>query len=313
MQRLRKLTERIWPEPEPKPRWDLVALALAAGILIGLLTQNLGMLGYDWLTMFHANTATDIYYPPWTSQVLWPLAALPWRLGLALINGITIAAVALVTYQAGAENNRGWRLAAAFMALFSFQTMLVLWTGHIDGLALLAILGLPWLAPIVLMKATFIGFAVITRKSWLLAALVFGVLSLLIWPGWPMDLVATLPFRNTHPSAAGWAKTGWLPPLLGAWLLLNSKRTDWLQNVAAGSLLYPFLLPYHYVVLLPALGTLSGVALFAVWGSSWLMAIPGGTDRYFLLYFLFPILIWILRRRANHGNQSWLELLRSKS
>jgi hypothetical protein len=310
--RFRELLNRIWPEPEPAPRWDLVALTLLSGIAIGLATQSVGMLGYDWYTMFHANTATDIYYPPWTSIVLWPLAELPWRLGLALINGITIASVSVATYHQGQGQTRGWRLAAVGLALFSFQTILVLWTGHIDGLALLGILALPWLAPLVLMKATFVGFAVLTRKSWFAAAVIFGTISLIVWPGWPQEIVATLPFRNTHPSAAGWQKTGWLPPLAGAVMLLYSKRSDWLQTVAAGSLIYPFVLPYHFLVLLPALGTLSGLALFASWAASWAMAFAAGTGAFYWLYFLFPSLIWLLRRRANGGQQSWLELLISK-
>lgn len=306
---IRALLNRIWPEPEPPARWDLAALALVGGITIGLLTQSLGMLGYDWYTMFHANTATDIYYPPWTSIVLWPLAELPWRLGLALINGITIASVSLATYHQGQSQPRGWRLAAVGMALLSFQTLLVLWTGHIDGLALLAIFALPWLAPLLLMKATFVTFVMLTRKSWFLAALAFGILSLLIWPGWPQEILATLSFRNTHPSAAGWQKTGWLPPMVGAVMLLKSKRSDWLQAVTAGSLIYPFILPYHFLVLLPALGTLSGLALFACWAASWAMAIAAGANGLYWLYFLFPVLIWLLRWRANGEKQSWLELI----
>lgn len=310
---MRSFLNRVWPDPEPQPRWDLVALALIGGLVIGSLTQNLGMLGYDWLTMFHANAATDIYYPPWTSTVLWPLAALPWRLGLALINGITIASVALATYYEGRLQDRPWRLLAVGMALFSFQTILVLWTGHIDGLALLAIFALPWLAPVVLMKATFVSFVVITRKSWFLAALSFCVISLLVWLGWPQNLLATLAFRNSHPSSAGWQKTGWLPPVLGALMLIKSKRSDWLQAVAAGSLIYPFVLPYHFLVLLPALGTLSGLALFACWAATWAMAIAAGAGNFYWLYFLFPSLIWLLRWRANGEKQSWLELLTSKS
>ncbi len=310
LQRINAFLDRIWPsEPANRTRLDLVALALASGLALGWLLRDAPLLGYDWLTMFHANTATDVYYPPWTSIVLWPLAELPWRLGLALINGVTIAAVAVSTYHQGVLHNNPWRIPATLMAVVSLQLATVLWLGHIDGLALLAILGLPWLAPVVLMKATFVGFAVLARKSWFIAAAVFGGLSLLLWPGWPSALIGTLGFRNTHPSAAGWQVTGWLPAAAGLLMLALSRRTDWLQITAAASLLYPFLLPYHSLVLLPAFGRLSGLRVVAAWLAGWLMLAPVALNAYYWLYFVMPALLWYWSYRQNGRQQTWLALL----
>jgi len=311
--RLNTFLDRIWPpEPANRTRLDLVALALAGGLALGWLLRDAPLLGYDWLTMFHANTATDVYYPPWTSIVLWPLAELPWRLGLALINGITIAAVAVSTYHQGVLDKNPWRIPATLLAVLTLQVAIVLWLGHIDGLALLAILGLPWLAPVVSMKATFVGFGVFARKSWFITALVFGGLSLLLWPGWPATLASTLDFRNTHPSAAGWAVTGWLPAALGVLMLAHSRRTDWLQITAAGSLLYPFLLPYHSLVLLPAFGALRGLRLITAWLAAWLMLIPVALNDHYWLYFMLPAWLWFWRYRQNGLKLSWLTLLQGR-
>lgn len=316
-QRINSLLDEIWPPDEVhlphgsrRAHLGLFALTLMGGLLLGWLLHDTPWLGHDWLIMFHANTSTDLYYPPWTSAVLAPLANLPWRSGLALVNGISLAAVALNTYHQGVLTHNRWRALASLLAVLSLQMAILLWVGHIDGLALLGLLGLPWLAPLVLMKATFVGFAVLTRKRWFLASLGFGLLSLLLWPGWPLTLGSTLGIRATHPSAAGWGVTGWLPPLLGLVLLLLSKRTDWLQAVAAGSLLYPFSLPYHWLVLLPALGTLRGLALLACWLAAWLMLLPIGLNQHHWLYFVFPVMVWWLRYRTHGTQHSWLALVR---
>lgn len=314
MQRINAYLDRVWPpEPANRARLDLVALALIGGLGLGWLLREAPLLGYDWLTMFHANTTTDVYYPPWTSIMLWPLAELPWRLGLTLINGISIAAVAVSTYHQGVLKNNPWRIPATLLAVLTLQVAMVLWLGHIDGVALLAVLGLPWLAPVVLMKATFVGFAVVARKSWFIAALVFGAVSLVLWPGWPGTLASTLSFRNTHPSAAGWQVTGWLPAALGVLMLALSRRTDWLQIIAAGSLLYPFLLPYHSLVLLPAFGGLRGVRLVIAWLAAWLMLIPVALNNLYWLYFVMPAFIWFWRYRENGRQHSWLALLQGRA
>lgn len=226
--RINTLADHIWPATQATAtRWQLFAMTLAAGLALGWLMRSAPLLGHDWLIMFHANTATDVYYPPWTSLLLTPLANLPWRDGLALINGISIATVATSTYHQGKQTNNPWRLGATLLAVFSLQLAIVLWLGHIDGLALLGLLALPWAAPLVLMKATFIGFAVFARKSWFLAAVLFGLASLLLWPGWPNQLLQTLSLRNTHPSAAGWEVTGWLPPVIGLVMLLLRPWKKW--------------------------------------------------------------------------------------
>jgi hypothetical protein len=310
LQRVNRALDKIWlpQDAEAVKHWQLFLLALTGGLALGLLIQNAPILGYDWITMFHRNLATDIYYPPWTSIVLYPLAQLPPRLGLGLINGITIAAVTMMTYNQGRRSERGWRLLATFLSLISFQVALVLWTGHIDGLAMLAIWGLPWAVPLLLMKSTFVGFAVFARKSWFVAAIIFGIVSLFIWPGWPIELMSTLAFRNTHPASAGWEKTGWLPVVSGLFLFLKSKRTDVFQMLAAGAFLYPFFLPYHHIVLLPVLGELRGMRLILAWLLAWAMLLPIGFGVSFYVYFLFPFMIWWVRWLANGNDHTWLAL-----
>lgn len=104
--------------------------------------------------------------------------------------------------------------------------------------------------------------------------------------------MAALKFRYTHPSAVGWQVTGWLPPLIGLVFLLRTNRTDTFQSIAAGSLLYPFILPYHFIVLLPAMGRLRGLRLFIAWLAAWVMLVPVAFNNYFEIYFIFPGVIW---------------------
>ena len=316
--RINQFLDKVWPpkkeEKDVPPNWQLFFLSLFAGLVLGYLIREAPLLGYDWYYLFQRNQATNIYYPPWhyppwTDIVLGPLAQLPWRLGLALVNGISIVTVTVLTFREGAQNPR-WRLLAIFMALFSLQMSVLLWLGHIDALSLLGILALPWAIPLVLMKSTFVGFAVFTRKSWFLAAMVFAVLSLAIWPAWPNQLVSTLDFRNEHPSAGGWRQTSLLPVLLGVFLLLKSKRTDLFQTLAAGAILFPFILPYHHIILLPALGSLKGLRLFIAWLAAWLMLVPVMLENYFWIYFVFPLAIWLFRYTDHEKDQSWYTLVR---
>jgi hypothetical protein len=279
------------------------------------LIQDAPLLGYDWYYLFQRNLPTNIYYPPWhyppwTDIVLSPLANLPWRFGLALINGISIATVTLMTFHQGRENPR-WRFPATLLALFSLQTFIVLWLGHIDGLAMLGFWALPWAIPIVAMKSTFIGFAILSKKSWFLGAIVFGILSLAIWPGWPIELISTMDFRNRHPAAGGWRQTGYIPVIAGLLLLLKSKRTDLFQALAAGAILYPFILPYHAIVLLPALGALKGVRLLVAWLAAWMMLVPLIVQGQFWIYFVFPLAIWYFRYSdtENENRSTWIALI----
>lgn len=311
-ERIDRYLQIIWPDAsgakkeQKVPDLQLFLLALIGGGVFAFLIRDFPLLGYDWLTLFYKNQATDLFYPPWTSIMIRPFSDLPWRIGLAWVNGISLATVTLMTYQQGTGR---WRIPATLLALFSLQTLMVLWLGHIDGLALLGIWALPWAVPLVLMKSTFIGFVVFTRKDWFLAASLFLGLSLLLWPGWSKDLINTLDFRSTHPSAAGWRRTGWLPVALGIVLLLKSKRGDLPQTLAAGSLLYPFILPYHYIVLIPALGALKGLRLLLAWLAAWAMIVPVALERYHAVYFIFPLAIWWFRYTGKNEDKTWLALI----
>jgi hypothetical protein len=309
--RLDGYLDRVWPqrgeERGKPPVWQLWLLALLGALLLGLLIQDYPILGYDWLITFQHNLRTAAYYPPWTAWLLAPFAALPWRLGLGLINGLALSTIALMTYYQGRE--RAWRVLATLLALFSLQTAHLLWLGQIDGYAMWGIWGLPWSVPLVLMKSSFVVFVVFSRKSWFYAALIFLVLSLAIWPGWMLGLVGTLEQRTQLPFAGGWHVTGWAPVLLGLFLLLRGKRSDPFQNLAAGALIHPFVLPYHFVVLLPALGDLRGLRLALAWLAAWAMIVPIVFERFHLVYFVFPVAIWLFRQRETRADETWAALV----
>src|SRR5262249_41802163 len=145
---------------------------------------------------------------------------------------------------------------AVVLAILSPPVLMLLWDGQIDGVALLGFLALPWGIPLLIAKPTITIFALLARPRWVVWAGAFLALSFLVWGWWPAQVLATLDGRNQHPMAMGWQVLGWPIAVLGLVLLFFTPRSDPLRLMAAGSFLLPYLMPYQYVCLLPALGRL---------------------------------------------------------
>lgn len=102
--------------------------------------------------------------------------------------------------------------------------------------------------------------------------------------------------RIQHPSAFGWINLGWPIILIGIVLLIRTPAEP-LPLMAAGSFLSPFLMPQHFVLLLPALGYVRGWRRLALWAGSWLLIVPlmfNGWPKYLALG--FPLLVWWFTR-----------------
>jgi hypothetical protein len=291
--------------------WRATLAILIGGIVLWPLTNLLPMLGYDWYIYFWLGDFRQ--YPAWVEWALAPLLALEWRSGLALLNAIMFMSVAVAAsrevYKRAPAITRAVTLDALFSALLALCTLPVLtlaWVGNIDGLALFGFVSMP--AGIVwLTLKPHLGFwAMLSRRSWLLWAILFCSIMLLISPGWPMQLIGSLGQRLQHPSAFGWASLGWWMIPVGLVLLMGSSA-DPIVLMAAGSFLSPFLMPQHFVLLTPAFGRVSGIKRIVMWLTSLLLIFPmgitgiwGGSGKALAL--VYPLTVWLILRKTQTGS-----------
>jgi hypothetical protein len=289
-----------WLKAEP-PDWRSAFAALAGALLLWPLTSQLPMLGFDWRVYFWARDFRQ--YPPWIEWALAPLLALPWRAGLAGLNALLLMTVAVsVAREVFQGNHRSAlpltseALGCVLLALFTPPVMILLWVGNIEALALWGMLLMPVGIPWVLLKPHLGLWAVLSRRSWIIWAAAFGLLTLLMWQFWPMRVLGSITDRIQHPSAFGWASLGW-PMIVIGLALLGQTSPDPLALMAAGSFLSPFLMPQHFVLLLPALGRVKGARRSILWAGTWLLLSPlifNNALKWLALG--FPALVWWMLR-----------------
>lgn len=209
--------------------------------------------GYDWAVDFSKGNFPS-FWTPWTpvisSLLNWPL-----------IFAITVFSVTYRTY----KYNRS--PIAIALAILSLPTMWVLFLSNLDGLVLAGLLLLPWGAPLALMKPQLAAFAFLARKESLIAAVIWLLISLTIWGLWPMNFSTILSpeWRVT------WANDISLFPwgLIIAFPLMWLSRGDEDLLMAAGSFATPHLFPYHFILVMPALGRMKPGWMIVSWLISW--------------------------------------------
>lgn len=157
-------------------RWrPLLAWAGLFAILygVGLILPQ----GFDWVHFFGRGAVSPIW-TPWSAVVVrflnWPLLV-----------AITLFAIIYRTYR---YNRSPWPIA---LALLSLPTAWLLILGNLDGLVLAGLMLLPWGVPLVTMKPQLSVFALLANKKWLIAAAIWGLLTLMIWGAWPLNLMRT--------------------------------------------------------------------------------------------------------------------------
>lgn len=285
-----------WIMGSAQQRAIAVLVVVVGAALLTPLIARIPVLGHDWQVCFEARdgllpAAGDCYdqYPPWTRWILRPLTALPWRLGLSFHLGMTFMAVAVGTCQ-GAERYGE----AAVLAVLTPPVLMLMWIGQIDGMAMWGLMFLPLGMLWALTKPNITVWVLFARWQWIAWAAVLGLVSILIWGWWPGQLLAARSECTLHPAAMGWANLGW-PVVLAGGLLLPFSGRHPLRLMAAGALLMPFLMPYHFLYLLPALGQVRGWKRWLLWLLVWTTAaVPavGGITRYVAL--CFPIAVWVV-------------------
>ena len=291
---------RSWWLSDEQPDWRAVVFVIIGGLLLSPLVNRLPMPGYDWAIRFYPNDTP--YNVPWIQPIVAPLRWLGWREALAVVNSITMVTVATATARAASYQRRDFD--AVVLALLTPPLLMTMWDGQVDGLALLGMLGLPWLVPLVLMRPHFTVWPILTRRNWTIGAALFGVLSLIIWGWWPGRVMAGMGFNLEHPIALGWGNLGWPVGVLGAVLLLFSGK-DIYQLLAAGSLAASYVMPYHYTLLLPSIGRVRGWKRIVLWVCAWLTIIgpafadPTGKYKWSAIQYLglaFPLAVWFFLR-----------------
>ena len=209
--------------------------------------------GFDWIVYYSKGSLHPIW-TPWTTVILkflnWPLVVT-----------ITLFAIIFRTYQ---YNRSPLPIA---LAVLSLPTIWVLYMGNLDGVVLLGILLLPWGVPLAVMKPQLSAFALLANKKSILAGVIWGAISLAIWGLWPLNFTMVL--------SPGW-KAEWVQDIsLFPWGAIIAIPLLWFSRgdedllMAAGSFVTPHLFPYHFILLVPALGRMKPAWMVLTWLISW--------------------------------------------
>lgn len=240
-------------------RWGKAAIAgVTFIVLVTLFLASPWDGGDDWETFhgaarrlvdldqrpFYGEKITHAYYsnPPWLAAFLLPLAALPLRVGWALVAAGTLGASALLLtrWEPGAHVVK---MAALMLSPAMMYTVM---HGQVDMLVLAGVfLPLEWWGLVALTKPqTALGLAVLVPpRLWLRAAIIVGVvviLSLIVLGPWPLDLIdQPSPFIDMEHNL--WLNLWPFQVPAGVFLIvLGYSRKDERLLVAGSPLLSPY-------------------------------------------------------------------------
>jgi hypothetical protein len=280
----------------PTPDWLALITILVGGGICALLVYNAPLLGHDWMVGFVRQTF-DYQYPPWVTLILRPLTSLPPRIGLAVMNGLTLSSVAVLSYRYARHTfpaSYAPAILALLFALFNSIPWMILWLGQIEVMVLLGLAILPVGIPLLFAKPHLGLWAGLGSRRDFVWMMIMLVISLVMWGIWPVSLLSqTLGYRVPHPTSMGWSTLHPVIGVMGLVLLLFTTR-DPLRLMAAGSFVSPFLMPYHYYILLPALGRTRGYRQLALWlASQWMIVVAGmPIIPIKMVALVFPLLVW---------------------
>lgn len=284
-----------------KASLKLFGLILSGGIILSPLMSKLPVLGWDWYFFFNANHPVDNIYSyyspflPYTKYIIGLLTWMNWRTSLALLGGFTFTAIALGTWR------NGGRYGSILLAILTPLPLFVMWVGHPDGLALIGLL--TGFIPLALIKPQVTFWAFLRSKAttfWLIVCL---GMTMLIWPYW---FGLAFGIRWNHSAATGWQALGWPLLIVGLILILGAGNDPW-RLMTAGCFITPDLMPYHLVVLLPAIGRVGGRSKVVVWLAAWMVFLGLGLgENYRYLNLLFPLSIYLSLQTMGEYRQSLL-------
>jgi hypothetical protein len=254
------------------PLKSLLLFGILAGVfsLLGLFISPGGFIGFDWYSFFGVGNIPP-FYPPWTP---WVTSALSWP----LLIGLSMAAYGLACLRRSAHP---LSLAAACLCLPFLWTLFL---GQLEGIVLLGILGLPWLAPLALLKPQLALFACLAKPRYLLAGLLVLVVSFLIFGPWWSSMLNAEAYHAEGRFAQNIA--------LGLWAWASRGDVDMLM--LSGAFITPYLIPYNLMPLSPALARLRPHSALLGLVFSWLPLVCANAFGPWGWWtgWLFPLWLW---------------------
>lgn len=288
--------------------WDFSAIAFSISILIGFIVLRPNNLAYDF--NIYLETASEYYenyyYAYWFNPVFELFAILPVFVSYFIWNMISIICVFLAARIFGGNS---------ILALVSYQMCYILFQGQIMGWIIGALAFLWWgmthrkwpLAGLCFLIAAtkFQSGLVVALILWLLADITWknrlqiiripilaAVVSLLIYPGWPFQLLSEI--KNNPPQDLGnitlWQWIGpfalilWIPPLILQ--IPNDKRIIALISTTS------LALPYFQQTDLLALFVFP-IGWFPIAGNIGYLSIQFGVNAVKILA-IIPLIIYLL-------------------
>jgi hypothetical protein len=185
------------------------------------------------------------------------------------------------------------------MAFLSLPVFWTLFLGQLDFLALLGVVGLPFLAPLVLLKPQVAAWSLAAKRSYAIAFLVVLGASLVVWGLWPVEMYSLRPLSATgkHDNDISLGPAGWPLALILLWL----SRGDVDMLMLAGSLGAPYLMPYNVLAAVPAVSRLRPKAAALACCLSWLPLSANWLGPVgWWLGWAFVIWVWVCLAKARY-------------
>jgi hypothetical protein len=271
----------------------LLILLISVFSIGGHIIPANGFIGFDWIHFFKP-VKLPAFYPPWADWVV-SLLTWPTLIGFTL-GGITLSII-----------KRSIHPISGIVAFFSLPLFWTLFLGQIDGLVILGLLGLPWLAPLVMIKPQVTIFAFLARRSYLVSLFVCLLLSFVIWGFWFLDLFSVWTIHEEGKYANDIALGLWGIPISA--ILLWFSRGDIDMLMAAGVFATPYLLPYNLIPLIPAISRLNPPAAIIASLFSWLPLTANWVDWGWYLGWLFIFWVWIQLARARYPQNKFFSII----
>ncbi len=237
--------------------WKLFLLFIVLTVvftIIGSMIPVGGMIGFDW-SHFYGIGRVPPFYPPWTIYIVklltWPL-----------LIGLTIASFAIASIK------RSVHLISLIVSFFCLPLMWTLFLGQLEGITLFGLLWMPWLVPMALIKPQLAFFAFGAKKQYLIVAVIFLVLSLIIFGLWPIKTLSVESFygEGRYQQNIGIGLWGLPLALIAFWV----SRGDLDMLMLSGCLMLPHLIPYNLLPASPAIARLKPVPAILATLFSWL-------------------------------------------
>jgi hypothetical protein len=142
------------------------------------------------------------------------------------------------------------------------------------------------------MKPQIAAFSLLAKKRSILAGFIWVLFSLLIWELWPLRLlnVFTPAYQEYYQVEIALFPWG----LIVALPLLYLSQGDEDLLMAAGSFATPHLFPYHFLLLMPALGRMKRVWMVLTWVICWLPLLSNWLGTWAWHFGnLIPLCVWV--------------------